>query len=121
MAIESLLERTLPQSVEAEMSVLGAMLLDNEVISLVIPLLSKGSFYKTAHQELYQTIVDVYDKGQAVDLVVLREELKNPSLAYVHLFAHENKAYSAPLAVPTFPMKTTQPASCLSPLYVQEY
>ena len=42
MAIESLLERTLPQSVEAEMSVLGAMLLDNEVISLVIPLLSKG-------------------------------------------------------------------------------
>jgi len=80
MAIESLLERTLPQSVEAEMSVLGAMLLDNEVISLVIPLLSKGSFYKTAHQELYQTIVDVYDKGQAVDLVVLREELKKRSL-----------------------------------------
>ncbi len=80
MVVESLLERTLPQSIEAEMSVLGAMLLDNEVISLVIPTLHKNNFYKTAHQELYQTIVEVYDKGQAVDLVVLREELKRRSL-----------------------------------------
>ena len=80
MVAESILERTMPQSIEAEMSVLGAMILDNEVISLVIPILNKLSFYKTAHQELYQVIVDVYDKGQPVDLVVLREELKKRSL-----------------------------------------
>lgn len=80
MVVESILERTMPQSVEAEMSVLGAMILDNEVISLVIPILNKLSFYKTAHQELYQVIVDVYDKGQPIDLVVLREELKKRSL-----------------------------------------
>ena len=80
MVVESLLERTLPQSVEAEMSVLGAMLLDNEVINVVIPLVNKQSFYKTAHQELYQTILELYDKGQAVDLVLLREELKKRSL-----------------------------------------
>ncbi len=80
MVVESILERTMPQSIEAEMSVLGAMILDNEVISLVIPILNKLSFYKTAHQELYQVIVDVYDKGQQVDLVVLREELKKRSL-----------------------------------------
>jgi replicative DNA helicase len=42
--------------------------------------LNKLNFYKTAHQELYQAIVDVYDKGQPVDLVVLREELKKRSL-----------------------------------------
>ena len=80
MVVESLLERTLPQSVEAEMSVLGAMLLDNEVINVVIPLVNKQSFYKTAHQELYQTILELYDKGQVVDLVLLREELKKRSL-----------------------------------------
>lgn len=80
MVVESLLERTMPQSVEAEMSVLGAMLLDNEVINVVIPLVNKQSFYKTAHQELYQTIMELYDKGQAVDLVLLREELKKRSL-----------------------------------------
>ena len=80
MVVESILERTMPQSIEAEMSVLGAMILDNEVISLVIPILNKLSFYKTAHRELYQAIVDIYDKGQPVDLVVLREELKKRSL-----------------------------------------
>lgn len=80
MVVESILERTMPQSIEAEMSVLGAMILDNEVISLVIPILNKLSFYKTVHRELYQAIVDVYDKGQPVDLVVLREELKKRSL-----------------------------------------
>src|SRR5574341_2581066 len=80
MVVESVIERILPQSVEAEMSVLGAMLLDNEVISLVIPILSKNSFYKTAHQELYQAIVELYDKGKTVDLVILREELKRRSL-----------------------------------------
>ena len=80
MVVESILERTMPQSIEAEMSVLGAMILDNEVINLVIPILNKRSFYKTAHQELYQVIVDAYDKGQPVDLVVLREELKKRSL-----------------------------------------
>lgn len=80
MAVESILERTLPQSIEAEMSVLGAMLLDNEVISVIIPILNKYSFYKTAHQELFQTILDLYDRGQKVDLVILREELKKRSL-----------------------------------------
>ena len=80
MVAESILERTMPQSIEAEMSVLGAMILDNEVINLVIPILNKLSFYKTAHRELYQAIVDIYDKGQPVDLVVLREELKKRSL-----------------------------------------
>ena len=50
MVVESVLERTMPQSIEAEMSVLGAMILDNEVINLVIPILNKLSFYKTAHR-----------------------------------------------------------------------
>jgi replicative DNA helicase len=80
MVVESIIERTLPQSIEAEISVLGAMLLDNDVISLVIPILNKNSFNKTAHQELYQTVVELYDKGKTVDLVLLREELKKRSL-----------------------------------------
>ena len=80
MAVESVLERTLPQSLDAEMSVIGAMLLDNEVINVVVPILNKQSFYKTAHQSIYQAIIDLYDKGQAIDLVLLREELKKRSL-----------------------------------------
>jgi replicative DNA helicase len=80
MVAETMLERTLPQSIEAEMCVLGAMILDNEVVSLVVPILNKQSFYKTAHQELFQIIIDLYDKGIPIDLVILREELKKRSL-----------------------------------------
>src|SRR3989337_380305 len=80
MVAETLLERTLPQSIEAEICVLGAMILDNEVVSLVVPILNKQSFYKTAHQELFQIIIDLYDKGIPIDLVILREELKKRSL-----------------------------------------
>lgn len=80
MVVASILERSLPQSIEAEMSVLGAMLLDNDVINLVVPILHKQSFYKTAHQELFQTVLELYDKGQTVDLVILREELQKRSL-----------------------------------------
>lgn len=80
MVAETLLERTLPQSIEAEICVLGAMVLDNEVVSLVVPILNKQSFYKTAHQELFQIIIDLYDKGIPIDLVILREELKKRSL-----------------------------------------
>ncbi len=75
-----MLERTLPQSIEAEICVLGAMILDNEVVSVVVPILNKQSFYKTAHQELFQIIIDLYDKGIPIDLVILREELKKRSL-----------------------------------------
>src|SRR3990167_379487 len=80
MVAETLLERTLPQSIEAEICVLGAMILDNEVVSLVVPILNKQSFYKTVHKELFQIIIDLYDKGIPIDLVILREELKKRSL-----------------------------------------
>ncbi len=75
MAVQTL-ERMPPQSLEAEVSLLGAMLLDNAVIDVIHQYLSKDSFYKTAHRELFQTIVELYDKNQAVDLVLLKDELE---------------------------------------------
>jgi len=71
MAIE-LIEKSPPHSVEAEASLLGAMLLDNGVIDIAIQYLNKDSFYKTAHRELFQTVVELHEKGQAVDLVLLK-------------------------------------------------
>ncbi len=75
-----MLERTLPQNIEAEVGVLGSMLLDNDAVNLAVQMLCKDSFYKTPHQELFQTIVDLYDRDRAVDLVILKEELKKRSL-----------------------------------------
>lgn len=75
MAVQTL-ERTLPQSLEAEASLLAAMLLDNTVVDIVLQYLTADSFYKTAHREIFETVVSLYDKNQAVDLVLLIDELK---------------------------------------------
>ncbi len=70
-------DRLPPQSREAERSVLGSMLRDNSVISVVVQLLRSEDFYSDAHQKIYQAIVSLHDKsGQPVDVVLLAEELK---------------------------------------------
>src|SRR3989338_7697356 len=65
-----------PHNPEVEASLLGAMLLDSDVIDIARQYLNKDSFYKTAHQEIFQTIVELHEKGQAVDLVLLKDELR---------------------------------------------
>ncbi|MHC4138785.1 MAG: replicative DNA helicase [Planctomycetota bacterium] len=73
-------EKTQPFNIEAEICVLGSLLIDNEAISLVTESLSKNDFYKTAHQHIFETIVNIYDKNNAVDLVILKDELNRLSL-----------------------------------------
>jgi len=69
-------ERKLPVSEDAEVSVLGAMILENDVIDIVVQLLDRDSFYKKAHKKLFQAITDLYDRGDAVDLLILKQELE---------------------------------------------
>jgi replicative DNA helicase len=80
MPTELLQEKVQPFSLEAEISVLGSMLIDNDSIDLVAQILNKDSFYKTSHQNLFETIMDLYDKQRVVDLVILKDELKKRSL-----------------------------------------
>ncbi len=76
MILSEMLQRIPPNSVEAEQSVLGAMLLDKEAISTATELISGEDFYREAHKEIFEAIVDVYDKGEPVDLITLTEKLK---------------------------------------------
>ena len=73
-------QKTQPFNIEAEISVLGSMLLDNEAINLVTEILRTDNFYKTSHQHIFDTIVNIYNKNNAVDLVILKDELKKQSL-----------------------------------------
>ncbi len=68
-------EKLQPFNIEAERSVLGSMLIDNEAINLVADSLSKNDFYKTSHQHIFETIVNIYDKHNDVDLVILKDAL----------------------------------------------
>ncbi len=65
-----------PNSLEAEQSVLGAMLLDKEAISVATEFISGEDFYREAHKEIFEAVVELFDKGQPVDLITLPEKLK---------------------------------------------
>ncbi len=69
-------DRLPPQSIEAEQGVLGAILLDNEVLHDVIPILKAQDFWRDDHQIIYRAIRDLYDVGKPVDAIILDEELK---------------------------------------------
>lgn len=76
MAHEGMIEKISPQSLEAEMAVLGSMLLDREAISQSIEMLDAAYFYKDAHKKIYSAIIKLYDENKAVDLITIIEELK---------------------------------------------
>ena len=69
------LERVPPHSPEAEAAVLGSMLLERDAISLVVQHLRAEDFYRPDHQQIYQAMVELYDRNRPVDLVTLAEEL----------------------------------------------
>jgi replicative DNA helicase len=69
-------ERLPPQNLEAERSVLGSILLDNEPLHDIVIFLRAGDFYRDAHQVIYAAIRDLYDSNKAIDAVTLAEELK---------------------------------------------
>lgn len=74
---QKLFDRDPPRSIEAEMSLLGAMILDPRVIGDIIPLM-KGpeDFYKEAHGHIYRAIVQIYDTKNSGDLVQITNLLE---------------------------------------------
>jgi len=68
--------RSAPHSPEAEMSVLGAMLLDASVAPRVVERVDGSCFFHPAHRRIFEAIVGLADAGQPVDLVTLTEALK---------------------------------------------
>jgi replicative DNA helicase len=68
-------DRLPPQNLDAERGVLGAILLDNDVLHDIISILTVDDFYRDAHQIVYRAIREMYDESKAVDAVTLADEL----------------------------------------------
>ena len=68
-------ERTPPQDVAAEQSVLGGMLLSKDAIADVVESLSSVDFYRPAHATIYDAICDLYGRGEPADAVTISAEL----------------------------------------------
>ncbi|PIZ99576.1 MAG: replicative DNA helicase [Candidatus Komeilibacteria bacterium CG_4_10_14_0_2_um_filter_37_10] len=60
-----------PQNIEAEQSVLGALLIDKEAINKVVNLIGEQDFYKDSHGFIYTAILDLYEKHEPIDLLSL--------------------------------------------------
>ncbi len=77
-------EKIPPQSIDAEMSVLGAMLMDKDAIGSAIELIEDDYFYRDVHRKIYQAIISLYEKNEPVDIVTLSTQLQhNNELAAV--------------------------------------
>lgn len=69
-------ERTPPNNIEAEQSVLGGMLLSKDAIADVVEILRSDDFYRPAHQMIYDVITDLYGRGEPADAVTVFDDLQ---------------------------------------------
>ena len=73
---EALIKRVLPHSIEAEQSVVGAMLMDKEAIMTASEIISGEDFYQTTYGVVFGAIVELYNEGKPVDLITLQDRLR---------------------------------------------
>jgi replicative DNA helicase len=66
-----------PQNIDAEESIISAILLDNHTLLNILDILSPSDFYRTAHQKIFNAVADMFHKGDPIDLVTLADALKN--------------------------------------------
>ena len=73
---EALVKRIMPNSLEAEQSVIGSMIMDKDAIVTAMEMLISEDFYHTQYGILFDTMIELYNKGLPVDLVTLQNKLK---------------------------------------------
>lgn len=90
-----MIDRVPPQNVEAEQSVLGAMMIEREAISKVAEILRPEDFYREAHRLIFNAMLELFNKNDAVDLVTVVEILRRDEklegaggIAYVSALAN---------------------------------
>ena len=71
-----MIERIPPQNLEAEQAVLGAMLIEKEAIAKAVEFLKAGDFYREANRLIFDAMLELFNKGEAVDMVTVTEHLR---------------------------------------------
>lgn len=77
---ESLLGHVPPQNLEAERAVLGCMLLLGEAVNLAFEELDPDDFYSTEHRLIFEAMAKLFDRGDPIDTLTLREQLKKDQM-----------------------------------------
>ncbi len=98
-ALEDNLRKVPPQNLEAESSVLGGILLENDAVNQVLELLRPEDFYRETHRKIFRAMIELTDRSEPVDIITMGDQLKTRG----ELEAVGGSAYLASLAdfVPT--------------------
>ena len=78
---EAIIKRVMPSSVEAEQSVIGAMLMDREAIMSATEILHPEDFYYHQYGVMFEAMAELHNEGRPVDLVTLQDRLKEKNVA----------------------------------------
>ena len=73
---EALIKRVMPHSIEAEQSVVGAMLMDKDAITTAGEIISGDDFYQASYGVIFDSMIELFNEGKPVDLITLQERLK---------------------------------------------
>src|SRR3972149_3601537 len=76
MAENDIFNRVPPQDIQAEISLLGSLLLDNDIIGEVVQICKPEDFYKTAHKIIFDALTELHHRLRSVDPVILADELR---------------------------------------------
>ena len=77
---EALIKRILPNSLEAEQSVIGSMIMDREAILVASEILTGEDFYQNQYGIIFDAMVELCNEGKPVDLITLQDRLKEKDL-----------------------------------------
>jgi replicative DNA helicase len=78
--IQEIIDKLPPQSIEAEQSLLGCLMIDKNAIVKVADFLQGGDFYKGIHKEIYEACKELFEKGEPIDLLSVSGKLKDRKL-----------------------------------------
>ena len=73
---EALIKRIMPNNLEAEQSVIGSMIMDREAVIIASEILLREDFYHQQYGVLFETMVELYNEEQPVDVITLQNRLR---------------------------------------------
>ena len=79
---EALIKRIMPNSIEAEQSVIGSMILDRDAILIASEIVTGEDFYQRQYGIVFDTMVELYNEGRPVDLITLQNRLQEKDLPH---------------------------------------
>ena len=70
------LDKLPPQNIEAEQSILGAILIDNDALPKALEILDPEDFYKQPHRKIFNVMIELFEKSEPIDMITLTDDLK---------------------------------------------